>query len=243
MKTTAEIIQELRAQGHTINTYTRTKLIVTKEGESKRVADAVRIIGIDGMKFPKSGGAGNKAAREMTGDYLSRRMVSQRRKARAAISAAKLTKAQKVRIAKLNKQLKEAGKKPIPQITARRRKKKEGYQSLFSAMKNTIQHAQHKSYSGVVQFWIDEWERQHVMPLTCAWLKRHINTTSDEALYSIVGSQGSLSPIMVSGKPRDGMSWEEADEHALERLKKADQLRRKGKVFTDYHDLDDNLED
>jgi hypothetical protein len=48
---------------------------------------------------------------------------------------------------------------------------------------------------------------------------------------------------MVSGKPRDGMSWEEADEHALERLKKADQLRRKGKVFTDYHDFDDNLED
>ena len=88
MKTTAEIIQELRAQGHTINTYTRTKLIVTKEGESKRVADAVRIIGIDGMKFPKSGGAGNKAAREMTGDHLSRRMVSQRRKASSINCAA-----------------------------------------------------------------------------------------------------------------------------------------------------------
>lgn len=240
MKSTAEIIQELRSKGHTITTYTRTKIVVGADGSKSRVADAVRIVGIDGMSFPKSDATGNRAAREMTGDYLTRRMVTQRRKARASISAAKLTKSQKVRIAKLNKQLKQAGKRPIPQITARRRKNKEGYNSLTSAMKNTIQHEKHLSYSHNVEFWIEEWRRRGVMPDTRKWLANHLNTTDEDALYSIVGSGGNAVTLMVSGKPRDGMSWEECDAQALARLKAANKMRKQGQTFQDYHELDQN---
>lgn len=149
-----EIINKLREQGYNVEVYNRVRK--TPTGETK--SDGVRIVGINGKRFSKSSSEGVTEARRILGVKLSAKKTKQLAKNRKKISRRKLTQKQKERVRKFNKEQKKVGKRGIGLVTARKRKKRAGWQSVTSALTNIDRKNKGLSYIKNVEILISRLE-------------------------------------------------------------------------------------
>lgn len=169
-----KVIYQLREQGHSVETY-------------RRPDGGVRIIGIDGMKFAKSGAEGNNLGRSMTGTFMSKAQISQRRKANKAVI--RFTESQRRIVKKAQRMVKKIGKKTKDSYrllakNLKQRIKKEGWKAAKKAISNILIHKQGGAYPLESDWW-SQTLSQVEMPMTSEWLRRYPNRVTWEAINKI----------------------------------------------------------
>lgn len=186
--TVQDLAAALAAKGHDVQTYARTRLERDSKGQEYRVQDALRIVGIDGKTFAKSGAEGNAYARQLLGQgSLSKRQVVQRARARSIIAKSKLTPHQKITFRRANKILKSLGQKPDRMVAARRKKKREGAPAISRSQRNKIRHFSGFAYKANVEWLIAMiQDNGYPMPKTLDFLIAHPNSIKDSTLKDIM---------------------------------------------------------
>ena len=173
---TIDVIIQLQQKGVNIEFY-------------ERPDGGVRVTKINGKSFSKASSKGNTLARQLLKvNPISKKQKEHLKANRKSISKSKLTEREKKRLKEYNKRVKKLNKelKPLSNKTARKRKAKEGTQSLMKALKNNIRHYSGYAYRANVEWFIGVLEATdpNGYAQVISYLKRHINTIQDDALTS-----------------------------------------------------------
>lgn len=222
--TALSLANALIAQGHSVTTYTRPD-------------GGIRIVSIDGMRFPKSSAEGNNQARSMLGQgQLSASQKAQRATAgalsfemhKATPSMPRLTKPQKKKLAKLNRMAAKVGADKTSRKQARQNiGRHQGKTSdLWQSIGHKIQHHQDVSYMGDVTWFLGELQGKDVMPKTREFLAKALGIADDpeeidnsKYKYNISDTALKAAHEWYYKIGKDGVTEAQADEEALAILK------------------------
>lgn len=155
--TLRQIIEQLRREGHHIE-YVEDKPPKSKKTGKRTTKGQIRIIQIDGVKYERNKSLGNRRARELKGESLSQRQVSQIQEARErAIQKLRgknplptdiektIKRIQRKIRASEKRKAKEQGKDTIDKSTStlrlktktvREKLKKDGYEKTMQSLRN-----------------------------------------------------------------------------------------------------------
>lgn len=166
--TVRQQVEKLRKEGHVVKTYERSD-------------GGIRVIELDGRKFDKSDSKGNDAVRKATGQSLSKRQRSQRKKA----NRAGLSESESKAVTEANRLLKKRGKKPIRRREVAKSKKKHGWKDTKKKIDNTVRHAAGLAYPANVDYWADACRRMGFDDLADI-LEKNRNAMTEERLRELI---------------------------------------------------------